>query len=273
MGDIFVGIDISGFHLAASVLSDPVTHPPVLGNISLNINAGTEDKPVKATKLFVDAAQLSGDASFERTEIGRDASTLDKSPEGGRGLQDTCIAASLHNLTNRKISRRCSMTDLSDADGQSVLGWVERVSMFYAEEYGFPPIAGRIVGWLMICEPPEQSAWEMATAIGVSRASLATSLRVLTSFGFVSRHTRPGRRTQFYAVHDSAWGEAIRHHFATLTQFRDITADGLKLAGADSKRAQRLRFAYGAFAQTLDRFADLEGSASAQTPATAEDRP
>ena len=44
--------------------------------------------------------------------------------------------------------------------------WVERVAMFCADEYGVPPIAGRVLGWLMICDPPEQSAAQIAEAIG-----------------------------------------------------------------------------------------------------------
>ncbi|MFD7920556.1 DUF6230 family protein [Streptomyces sp. NPDC059740] len=64
-----------------------VTSLPVIGDISLNISAG-KSTPVQATDLFVDATQLSGDASFHNIEIGRDASTVDKGPEGAQGLQD-----------------------------------------------------------------------------------------------------------------------------------------------------------------------------------------
>jgi hypothetical protein len=65
-----------------------VTDLPVIGSISLNLTAGTGKKPVQAKDLFVDATQLGGNASFNKIEIGRDASTLDKGPKGGQGLQD-----------------------------------------------------------------------------------------------------------------------------------------------------------------------------------------
>ncbi|MGH3311136.1 MAG: DUF6230 family protein [Streptomyces sp.] len=65
-----------------------VTKLPVVGSISLNLTAGTGKKSVRASDLFVDATQLSGDASFNNIEIGRDASTLNKGPKDGRGLQD-----------------------------------------------------------------------------------------------------------------------------------------------------------------------------------------
>ncbi|MFF9814926.1 DUF6230 family protein [Streptomyces sp. NPDC014006] len=65
-----------------------VTKLPVLGNISLTLTAGAGDTPVEAENLFLDATQLEGDAAFHTIEIGRDASTLDKGPDGAQGMQD-----------------------------------------------------------------------------------------------------------------------------------------------------------------------------------------
>lgn len=64
-----------------------VTSLPIVGDISLNLTAG-KTTPVMATDLFVDATQLSGNAEFTNIEIGRDASTLDKGPDGAQGMQD-----------------------------------------------------------------------------------------------------------------------------------------------------------------------------------------
>ena len=85
-------------------------------------------------------------------------------------------------------------------DGAQLLGWAERVATFFAEHYGLPPITGRILGWLMICDPTEQSAGEIADAIGASRASLTTNMRFLIASGLVRRLTRPGGRTSYYRI-------------------------------------------------------------------------
>ncbi|WP_410574058.1 GbsR/MarR family transcriptional regulator [Amycolatopsis sp. cmx-4-61] len=134
------------------------------------------------------------------------------------------------------------------ADREQVLDWVERMAMFCADEYGVPPIAGRILGWLMICDPPEQSAGQIAAAIGASKASLATNMRVLTDARFVRRRTRPGARTSYYRVDDDAWETVIRRRVAGLTEFRDLAADGIGLAGTGSGRAERLRVAHDVYA-------------------------
>ncbi|MFG3620381.1 GbsR/MarR family transcriptional regulator [Nocardia sp. NPDC047654] len=132
----------------------------------------------------------------------------------------------------------------SDSDRERVLEWVEQVAMFCTTEYGVPPIAGRILGWLLICDPAEQSAEQIAVAVGASRASLATNMRVLTDAGFVRRRTKPGERTHYYRMDDDAWETVVRRRVASLAAFRDVAAAGMELAGTDTARVRRLRTAH-----------------------------
>jgi DNA-binding MarR family transcriptional regulator len=127
-----------------------------------------------------------------------------------------------------------------------VLEWVEQVAAYLAAD-GVPPIAGRILGWLMVCDPPEQSAARIAAAIGASRASLTTNLRVLQSMGFMTKRTRPGERTAYYRLADGAWEAVVRRQIAALASFRDVTAAGLALLGPDTARAGRVREAQRVF--------------------------
>ncbi|MER6943753.1 helix-turn-helix domain-containing protein [Nonomuraea sp. NPDC000554] len=135
------------------------------------------------------------------------------------------------------------MTD----DQERILDWVERAAMFCVDEYAVPPIAGRVLAWLMICDPPEQSAGQIAEAIGASRASLATNMRLLADAGFVRRRARPGQKTGYYRVDDDAWEKVVRRRVASLVAFRDITGEGIELAGPDPTRTRRLRAAHNVF--------------------------
>ncbi|GAA3167343.1 GbsR/MarR family transcriptional regulator [Nonomuraea salmonea] len=127
-----------------------------------------------------------------------------------------------------------------------LLEWVERVAMYLARD-GVPPIAGRVLGWLMVCDPPEQSAADISQAIGASRASLTSNLRLLTSMGFLTWRTRPGERTVFYRMADDAWAVVVRRQIAGITSFLDITRDGLDLVGPGDSRAARIRQAHATF--------------------------
>jgi hypothetical protein len=121
-----------------------------------------------------------------------------------------------------------------------VLEWVERLAKYCSDQDGVPLIAGRVLGWLMICDPPEQSAQQIATAIGASRASLSTNLRLLSSVGFVRILTKPASRTVYYRVDDDAWAKVVQRQIASLSSLGKILHDGTPLAGRSSDLGGRI---------------------------------
>jgi hypothetical protein len=72
----------------ANLCQSVVFSLPIVGDLTLKINAGGGGTPVTAENLFIDMDQLQGDATFTNIEIGRDASTLNKGPAGAQGFQD-----------------------------------------------------------------------------------------------------------------------------------------------------------------------------------------
>ncbi|WP_433519391.1 GbsR/MarR family transcriptional regulator [Nonomuraea sp. CA-143628] len=133
----------------------------------------------------------------------------------------------------------------------SSLEWVERVAMYLARD-GVPPIAGRVLGWLMVCDPPEQSAGQISEAIGASRASLTSNLRLLCSMGFLTWRTRPGERTVYYRMADDAWEVVVRRQIASIASFLDITRDGLSLAGPGDERIRQAHATFEWMAKVFD---------------------
>ncbi|MFB9494843.1 GbsR/MarR family transcriptional regulator, partial [Nonomuraea dietziae] len=133
------------------------------------------------------------------------------------------------------------------SEDEQLLEWAEQVAMYLARD-GVPPIAGRILGWLMVCDPPEQSAGQISAAIGASRASLTLNLRLLTGMGFLTWRTRPGDRTMYYRMAEDAWQTVVRRQVAGISSFLDITRQGLDLLGRDDERAARVRQAHATFA-------------------------
>jgi DNA-binding transcriptional regulator GbsR (MarR family) len=133
-------------------------------------------------------------------------------------------------------------------DREQIFEWVERVATFFRDEYGLPPITGRILGWLLACEPAEQSGAQIADAIGASRASITTNIRVLTAGGLVRRHTRRGERTAYYVIDDDAWERLVNRRFEAAATFERVTRDGIELLGGATRRAGRVRAAHDVFA-------------------------
>jgi DNA-binding transcriptional regulator GbsR (MarR family) len=141
------------------------------------------------------------------------------------------------------------------AEQRQIQNWVERVAAAFAQHFGLPPITGRILGWLLICDPPEQSAGEIADAIGASRASLTTSMRLLTAGELVRRRHRPGERTTYFRIDDDAWEKVIRQRIIGMASLREITEDAMALVGPDSERASRVKAAHAFFGWLSDAFA------------------
>lgn len=82
--------------------------------------------------------------------------------------------------------------------------FVEHVGRYW-ESWGQSRTAGRMLGWLMICEPPAQSSAALAEQLSVSAGSISTVTRQLTQFRLVRRVTFPGDRASYFQLHDHAW--------------------------------------------------------------------
>ncbi len=71
--------------------------------------------------------------------------------------------------------------------------FVDRMGLFF-ELAGGPRTMGRVYGWLLICDPPQQSLTQLADVLSVSKASVSTAARQLQDGGMVERLPSPTRR-------------------------------------------------------------------------------
>src|SRR5262245_10612167 len=78
--------------------------------------------------------------------------------------------------------------------------FVEEMGLHF-EYGGIPRMAGRIFGHLLVCDPPEQSAEELARSIQASRASVSTMSRLLIQTGLIERQVFPGKRHDLFRIH------------------------------------------------------------------------
>ncbi|HZE38187.1 MAG TPA: transcriptional regulator [Stackebrandtia sp.] len=126
---------------------------------------------------------------------------------------------------------------------EELAGWMEDATSHFVSK-GWPPIMARSLAWLMVCDPQEQSPARIAEAVGASRASLTSTLRVLTTSGLARAVVRPGDRTTYYRLTDEAWATSWRQQMSELKRFADLARGGMEILGEDSPRAARVREAY-----------------------------
>ncbi len=119
------------------------------------------------------------------------------------------------------------------ADPAAIATYVEEVARYF-EDAGLPRIAGRLIGVLMVAEPREQSAADLAHRLHASRASISTMGRLLISAGIVERWTVPGQRREYLRFRDDAWPTVMVEKTRWISELRQLGERGLRLhAGTD----------------------------------------
>jgi DNA-binding MarR family transcriptional regulator len=107
-------------------------------------------------------------------------------------------------------------------------------------EMGLPLATGKLLGWLLICDPAAQSGAEMASALGLSKGSVSAGIRTLEASGLARRVAMPGRRGTFYEMTPDAIMQAAGSE--KFTYFRKLLDRGLDVVGGeDAPGAERLR--------------------------------
>ena len=98
------------------------------------------------------------------------------------------------------------------------------------EQTGLPRMAGRILGWLIIADPPHQSADELAAGLAASRGSISSTTRLLIQLGLVERLSFPGIRHDYFRLRPDAWQNVIKHGLEDeISMFRQLAEQGLSL--------------------------------------------
>ncbi len=121
------------------------------------------------------------------------------------------------------------------------------------ETMGLARAHGKLLAWLLVCDPPQQSSAQLAQALDLSAGSVSTGTRLLENAGLIRRVAVPGARGKVFEVADDAF---LRTDLADrISVFRQLMDRGLAvIGGADAEhagRARRLR-------RTRDYYAFME---------------
>lgn len=138
---------------------------------------------------------------------------------------------------------------------------------------GMPPMAGRMWAYLAICEPPEQTAAEIAGRLHASRGSVSGMARLLEQIGLISRGTRPGDRREYFSIPPDNVRRLMDIAIFRLRQTREVADAGLALVAdrpAESQaRLRDLRDFYAFFEREWPEILDRWHDAERQTDAAA----
>jgi hypothetical protein len=87
--------------------------------------------------------------------------------------------------------------------------FVEELGMQFELEAGAPRMVGRVLGWLLVCDPPQQSASELAKRLQASKGSISSATRVLVRMGLIERVRTRGERFDRFIARPEAWDDYL----------------------------------------------------------------
>jgi DNA-binding MarR family transcriptional regulator len=107
-------------------------------------------------------------------------------------------------------------------------GYIEKVARHFEDE-GMPRIAGRILAYLLVCDPPHASVTQLSDALGVSMGSASTMTRMLLGIGLIEKVAVPGTRKTLFRVTADGFERMFDQQLQRLVAFRALADEGLGL--------------------------------------------
>jgi DNA-binding MarR family transcriptional regulator len=130
-----------------------------------------------------------------------------------------------------------------DMNRDKVLVFADHVGRFYAQRYAFPPVTGRVIGYMGVCEPMQQSINEIADTLLTSRSAINNAVKQLEVQGLVTRTRPAGTRADLIGFNPDGWKKA-GFDSSEYTEMAALLREGLQLLGDDhSERRQALEIA------------------------------
>jgi DNA-binding transcriptional regulator GbsR (MarR family) len=128
--------------------------------------------------------------------------------------------------------------DTNDDRAAAKADYIEEMGL-YMESFGLPRMWGRVFGALLLADPPEQTADELAATLKASRGSISTATRMLEQAGLIDRVSKPGERKDYFRNRPGAWHEATKRRLAAMSRFREMAEKGLALLDSGDPEVRR----------------------------------
>jgi DNA-binding transcriptional regulator GbsR (MarR family) len=123
-------------------------------------------------------------------------------------------------------------------DRDKVLIFADHVGRFYAERYGFPPVTGRLIGYLSVCDPMQQTINEIAATLLTSRSAINNAINQLETQGLVTRMRPAGTRADLISFNPDGW-KHTGFDPSEYTQTVALLREGLELLGKNQTQQRQ----------------------------------
>jgi hypothetical protein len=136
--------------------------------------------------------------------------------------------------------------------------FADHTGRFYARRYGMAPMVGRLIGYLAVCDPREQSITELAEALLASRSAIAGAVNTLETLRLIQRSRAAGERMDRVRI-DMSSPNAMGFDISEYQEQGELAREGLRLLADAPPERRAILLEWAAFADFLvDRLPLLE---------------
>jgi DNA-binding transcriptional regulator GbsR (MarR family) len=137
--------------------------------------------------------------------------------------------------------------------------FIEDIGLYF-EQMGLPRMAGRILGALLISDPPAQSITDLGIRLNASKSSISIMARLLVERGLIERVASPVPRRDYYRFKPGGWITYMKQWLGLMSGLHQITERGMKLmADKPEPLKERLQEAHDLFSSVELEFPSILG--------------
>ena len=111
-------------------------------------------------------------------------------------------------------------------------------------------MVGRLIGYLAVCDPREQSIGDLADALLASRSAIAGAVNALEGLGLIRRCRSAGERMDRVHI-DMSSPRAMGFEMSEYQEQGELAREGLRVLGDVPPERQELLLEWAAFADFL----------------------
>ncbi len=128
--------------------------------------------------------------------------------------------------------------------------FADHMGRFYARRYAFPPMVGRLLGYLAVCDPPEQTIGELAEALLASRSAIAGAVKVLETIARGRRSRVAGERMDRVRI-DLSSPQSMGMDISEYEELGELAREGLEVLRDAPAERRAVLLEMSAFADFL----------------------
>jgi DNA-binding transcriptional regulator GbsR (MarR family) len=128
--------------------------------------------------------------------------------------------------------------------------FADHAGRFFARRYGMAPMVGRLLGYLAVCDPHEQSITELAEALLASRSAIAGAVNTLENLRMIQRSRAAGERMDRVRI-DRSYTQTTAFDPAEYREQSELAREGLRLLENAPPERGAILLEWAAFADFL----------------------